>query len=300
MKRTSVFVLLASLMMLLGMTAIVSADDAVDGCTNAWTYHMNESGDYNVSIGNVCVDSTDYDVDPTAGVNCGTWSDCVADACSADEYYVGYLGDGTETCDATGWVSAGTTYDVADNYIIDTTEAVDTCSVTNTGKTATYDACTNLYTRQGPDGYCDGAGALDTNDASLHVADGKVCVAGANTAPNATVKCGTWYDCVADATDYDHYYVGYAASGTLCSDTSWVSSGTTTTLATGLRVKYTEHTDTVCSTAGYNPAYNKADFEPIVTDGLGTAGASVVSWVDLLVLLGVLVLIGGLVIKLKR
>jgi hypothetical protein len=44
--------------------------------------------------------------------------------------------------------------------------------------------------------------------------------------------------------------------------------------------------------------YSKADFQNIVVDGLGTAGAAFVSWVDLIVLLIVLGFIVGIFIKL--
>jgi hypothetical protein len=48
----------------------------------------------------------------------------------------------------------------------------------------------------------------------------------------------------------------------------------------------------------YTALYNKSDFQAIVVDGLGTAGASFVSWVDLIVLLIVLGFIVGIFIKL--
>jgi hypothetical protein len=44
--------------------------------------------------------------------------------------------------------------------------------------------------------------------------------------------------------------------------------------------------------------YSKDDFQAIVVDGLGTAGAAFVSWVDLIVLLIVLGFIVGIFIKL--
>jgi hypothetical protein len=44
--------------------------------------------------------------------------------------------------------------------------------------------------------------------------------------------------------------------------------------------------------------YTKADFQNIVVDGLGTAGASVVEWLDLIVLLIVLGFIVGIFMKL--
>lgn len=44
--------------------------------------------------------------------------------------------------------------------------------------------------------------------------------------------------------------------------------------------------------------YTKADFQNIVVDGLGTTGAAVVEWLDLIVLLIVLGFIIGIFVKL--
>ena len=45
--------------------------------------------------------------------------------------------------------------------------------------------------------------------------------------------------------------------------------------------------------------YTKQDFKNIVVDGMGTAGASFVEWLDLIVLLIVLGFIVGIFIKLS-
>jgi hypothetical protein len=47
-----------------------------------------------------------------------------------------------------------------------------------------------------------------------------------------------------------------------------------------------------------NNAYSKNDFKDVVVDGLGTTGAAVVEWLDLIVLLVVLGFIIGIFIKL--
>jgi hypothetical protein len=44
--------------------------------------------------------------------------------------------------------------------------------------------------------------------------------------------------------------------------------------------------------------YSKDDFQDIVVDGLGTVGASIVEWLDLIVLLIVLGFIIGIFVKL--
>lgn len=51
------------------------------------------------------------------------------------------------------------------------------------------------------------------------------------------------------------------------------------------------------STCLVNGAYNKADFKNIVVDGMGTAGAATVEWLDLIVLLVVLGFIIGIFLK---
>lgn len=48
----------------------------------------------------------------------------------------------------------------------------------------------------------------------------------------------------------------------------------------------------------YTPSYTKDDFETIVTDGIGVAGAEFVSWIDLLILLLILGFVVGIFWKL--
>jgi hypothetical protein len=48
----------------------------------------------------------------------------------------------------------------------------------------------------------------------------------------------------------------------------------------------------------YTAAYSKTDFKNIVVDGMGTVGAALVEWLDLIVLLIVLGFIIGIFIKL--
>ena len=64
-----------------------------------------------VSAGNVCIAGAD--TNPTVGVNCGVWSDCVVGETSVNEYYVGYVGDGTATCNDTDWQATGSTWNVS-------------------------------------------------------------------------------------------------------------------------------------------------------------------------------------------
>jgi hypothetical protein len=75
--------------------------DGAGSCTN------NTFG-IAVSAGNVCINSTSYDVAPNPLINCDVWSDCIAGNNSANQYYVGYS-YGTLNCDDNNWQSAGTT-----------------------------------------------------------------------------------------------------------------------------------------------------------------------------------------------
>jgi hypothetical protein len=50
----------------------------------------------------------------------------------------------------------------------------------------------------------------------------------------------------------------------------------------------------------YNYTYDKNDFKNIIVNGMGTAGASVVDWMDLFILLIVLGFIIGTFIKLGK
>jgi hypothetical protein len=82
----------------------------------------------NVSDGNVCINTTDYDVAPTIDVNCGTWSDCIEGNISAEEYYVGYTNDGTGMCSDANWQLTGSFWNVSSpGYNIAVTEHADTC-----------------------------------------------------------------------------------------------------------------------------------------------------------------------------
>lgn len=50
----------------------------------------------------------------------------------------------------------------------------------------------------------------------------------------------------------------------------------------------------------YSYTYDQSDFQNIVVDGLGTAGAAVVGWMELLILLVILGFVVGTFIKLGK
>jgi hypothetical protein len=136
-----------------------SGDETPNGesvCRNQYEYLSCSSGTWSsvqsVSTGDVCKNGASPSQNPSANSNCGlnsgqscscaTWRDCVTNACSAPEYYVGFSGAG---CTATGWVSKGTTWNVP---------ADDRISATSQGLTCTTDS-----NSCGGGEYCDGFGS---------------------------------------------------------------------------------------------------------------------------------------------
>lgn len=107
-------------------------------CTNAYTRNgtsgycdgtgLNATGTVHVTAGNVCVNGNNTAVNST--LNCGTWGQCVQGATTADNYYVGYAGAGTD-CSATNWVSAGTVQTAPTDYRWSATVNTATCPTEN-------------------------------------------------------------------------------------------------------------------------------------------------------------------------
>lgn len=166
-------------------------------------------------------------------------------ACSgAGECCSGYCTDGyccnndctglCKTCSSNDGGTAGTCHNTNDNYDLD-----------NECAGPSYNACSNQYTRIGPDGYCDGSGACDTNDNTAYVSVGDVCYQGSSVDPSGNTNCGTgaqncycdndWYQCdaVNDCT-YDRYYVGFN-NGASCIQTGAVERTANVTNPAGYR-----------------------------------------------------------------
>jgi len=232
--------------------------NATYNCANDWTTNQTGTGYCdgagscnntnilnNVTTGNVCI--TGADTNPTNTTYCGIWSDCNSSQCSYYNYYVGYQGDGTSNCNDTDWQVESIT-NIPDNYVNNLTGHYDNCTLTNTGRNKTYTSCLNDYTRQGADGYCDGFGNFDTDDALTNVSLGNVCIAGADTNPTSGVNCDTWNECLYQQLTADQYYVGYQGDGTSnCTELDWVSTGTQWTAPLGYRISLTENTPNNCS-----------------------------------------------------
>lgn len=191
----------------------------------------------------------------SAGGECCS-GNCVDDVCCNNEC-TGLC----KTCSSDDGGTAGTCHDTNDNYDLD-----DECAGVS------YDACSNQYTRIGPDGDCDGAGACDTNDATTYVYIGDVCYYdGSSMNPSGSTNCGTgaqncycdndWYQCdVINDCTYDRYYVGFN-NGSSCTQTGKVFRTGNVTNPAGYRCNtgsttayslYTSIMDTLqCSTANY-------------------------------------------------
>jgi surface protein len=212
------------------------------------------SGLGNVSSGNVC--DSGLDVDPTISINCGNWSDCITGNMSADEYYVGYAGDGTALCVDVDWQPAGTLWNATIGYQINDTEHTDicqeelipecildddcgTCEYCDGGicifQNSSEDlkdeclsllTCSNPYTLQNNDGFCDGAGSCSA-DIFVNVSEGNVCINGTDNNASSSVYCGVWKDCNINQTTAQEYYTGFLGDGGgNCTDINWQAKGT--------------------------------------------------------------------------
>ena len=235
-------------------------------CDHPWRYtihngncdganHCGIAGGFNfVSAGNVCINSTAYNVNPTATVNCGVYSDCIAGNVSADEYYVGYdahfCGLSSCLCNVTDWQPAFSLWNATPGNQISVTEQVDTCQEepivpleciddyncsscqkcdngTCVNQLASEDlknectdyinfACPNNYQRELSNGLCDGAGACNPGGLFINVSlPGKVCDGGGHEgSASAIYHCAVARDCVINQTTAPEYYVGYTIDGT--------------------------------------------------------------------------------------
>lgn len=187
-----------------------SSEDLKDDCGTAFTSCLNEyvlqGGDgfcngfgscdldnvhANVTAGHVCISGADANA--TAGVNCGTWSDCVSDAVSANEYYVGYVGDGTSICVDTDWQDASSVWNIKSGYVIGSTGHVDTCIAKwNSTNLIDYDT----FTRADNDsmGMSEGLGISYVNYAtSGYIKDNSLFLNGTTAIGAKWIKSDTLY-----------------------------------------------------------------------------------------------------------
>jgi hypothetical protein len=112
-------------------------------------------------------------------------------------------------------------------------------------------SCNTTYLVNNLTGLCNGTTAVcNTTPISIaNVSIGKVCANGTNysTAPTSSVYCSIWNNCVANATSYSSYYVGYQGNGaTTCNETSWVLQSSVT-LPSNYKVLSTLNTSSACS-----------------------------------------------------
>jgi len=108
------------------------------------------------------------------GITCSAAIECVSGNC-VDGVCCDTACTGTcNTCSNADGGAAGTCHDTADNYDLD-----NECS-------ASWTSCDSSCVKRGPDSYCDGAGACDTNDATANVSANKVCSSGSEVDATST------------------------------------------------------------------------------------------------------------------
>jgi hypothetical protein len=67
---------------------------------------------------------------PDADLHCGgLLYNCVEGKRTANQFYLGYTNDGTETCTTTNWVKTGTIYTAPTGNVISPTQNAVSCSI---------------------------------------------------------------------------------------------------------------------------------------------------------------------------
>jgi hypothetical protein len=318
------------------VTGCIANDDTPAAGTAGYPKYNDTGTITNVSVGNVCYTAALYDIAPNASAYCNnSWSNFTNNSCVYWQFYVGFA-NGTTACawSVNASLQSPTPYTMGVDSVINETanrpiarvapwaywwqdgtrqNTADPFNLTAGLRSINWTGCQNGYTIHGNSGYCDGAGltgvGINRNDTRVYVGTGKVCAndsavaagslspAAFNNTPSSTKKCATWINCTSGSDTGLYYYVGYASGGASCDQSFWNATGATYTVPTGQHMN-TNTDGSSCVLAGYAYSYTKTDFEPIVTDALGVAGASVISWIDLIITLVVLGFIAGIIIKL--
>lgn len=285
-------------------------------CTNAYTYaytnglcnglgSCTSAVDNNVTTGNVCINSTSYDVNPTSGVNCAVWYDCVTNYTTANEYLTGYIGDGTSSCTATDWQYTGNNYTTPSGYGINETSQGLNCSITLLpecsinadcglcewcngticqNQTTSQDLknecdanynCVNPYTYSDGTDFCSGVGSCASTQ-NFNVTQGNVCINSTSydVDPQSQGYCAIYYDCITNMTTADEYYTGYEGDGTpICTIFDWQLTGGSFTAPGG---SYINTTSQGLNCTIYTPptpaglfTYNENDVAPSIIDAIG-------------------------------
>lgn len=105
-------------------TYVQPLPNEITGCASPYAYSVfNPNTNFTqivvVSLGNVCRNSTLYDVPPTAGVNCDVYLDCTNGTKNATYYYAGY---NNTQCTLNNWVDSGLYFIAPFNGTINKTE----------------------------------------------------------------------------------------------------------------------------------------------------------------------------------
>jgi len=159
----------------------------------------------------LCFESSHCDgictADLANGIGCDETSDCTSTNC-IDNYCCNNACGGTcDSCNVTGSLGACTS-------IPDDEDPEDEC-------TTSWDTCDSVCVKRGPDGFCDGAGACDTNDATSYMTShGNVCSGGSETTAGAGSYCDASINCTIGDCYASRWYRGCYIGSSACTETN--------------------------------------------------------------------------------
>jgi hypothetical protein len=186
---------------------------ASSSCLNAFSYDLAtgycdgagtcDAYSSNVSEGNVCINSSNYDTNPTSGVYCSIWSDCVQYEISANEYYVGYLGDGTENCSSSDWQSAGTVQLASFGTRFANNEQIDSCSLENIGLNFSSVSCPSKTPVENSTVDFIISGQMDASPSFTYIGNATIYLNDVEHSANCSINLTGEFECVVTFQYYD-------------------------------------------------------------------------------------------------
>jgi hypothetical protein len=203
----------------------------VTGCINGYTYAQNTGFCNNnngcadsalVTEGNVCVDSTDYDVNPSAAAFCDIWSDCLLHNITAPEYYAGYdVGAYIGDCIATDWQSAGTYQNATPGYWWDLTQQTGTCTEETIPCVNDSDCGFCEYCSVGTCIYQDSGNDVKSNCPACQYCDGSGSCMVEPDYGDLKDACSPTFDCAGYDTNYFHRQQDGNCMQGFCRSSGW-------------------------------------------------------------------------------
>lgn len=240
----------------------------------------NNDAELNVSDGNVCYNGNDDD--PNATTYCGIWSDCVENATTALEYYIGYLGDGTATCSDTDWKATGTQWNATLYFVINATIHADECT-----EVCVPDWNCNLY------GDC-------------NVSDLRPCIDAVDNHSCGYSYTGNYTEFTPQACDYctpDWYCANLQGDCPPSKIKNCLNIGDNNNCyaQTGLGSdNFTGNLSDYNRGCGFQSVYTTQDFRDMVVDFIGTFGMEIIATIGIIVIAGLVGFVGFRVVKFGR